>query len=111
MSLPCEPASERKHGVCADVAARHVAVFDDLVAHQVGQRHLGGRDQVEIGTFEAEQVFPELGQLPGAVQAVGIDHVGHIGLGVAVLDGVRVEHELGQRPVQARQRPAHHGEA
>jgi len=99
-------------GGVGDPLARHVIRLDDLVADQVGHRHLGGGDQV-VARFaaELEQILLELGQLPGAAQAVGVDHVGHIGLGVAVLAGVGVEHELDQGPVHARQGPGHDGEA
>ena len=89
----------------ADELERQRLGGDDLVAHDVGHRHFGGRDQVElaaVGARHAEQVFLELRQLAGAEHAVGIDQVGHVDLGVAVLGGVQVEHELGERAMQAR---------
>jgi hypothetical protein len=94
----------------------------DLVAHKVGQRHFAGRDQVQRGVVSGgfallpallggEQVALKLGQLAGAAQRVGVDDVGHIALGVAVLLRLHVQHELRQRAVQAGDRPLHHGEA
>jgi hypothetical protein len=41
--------------------------------------------------------------LTGAAQALGIDQIGHIDLGIAVFSGVDIEHELDQRPLQPRQ--------
>jgi hypothetical protein len=64
-------------GVCA-VSAAAAAARHDLVAHEVGQRHFAGRDQVQRLLFlgqallaalaDGEQVFLELGQLAGAAQ-------------------------------------------
>ena len=93
-------------------AQRQRGVFDDAVAHDVGQRHFAGGDQVTAVVTEVggEQVVFELGQLAGTAQAVGVDDQRHVGFFVAVFAGVQVQHELGQGPVQARQRAAQHGE-
>jgi outer membrane protein assembly factor BamB len=67
-SRPPEPASERKHGVW-QTSLSGSASGEDFVAHDVGHRHFGGRDQVQrvlIATQHLEQVFLELGQLAGA---------------------------------------------
>ena len=51
------------------VAQRQRAAVEDLVAVQVRERHLGGRDQVEIPVAgDLEQVLLELRQLAGAGQ-------------------------------------------
>ena len=93
---------------------------DDFIAHQVGQRHFRGGDQIQRGVFGftllaalfgGKQVFFKLGQLPRAAQRVGVDDVGHIAFGVAVLLGLQVQHELRQRAVHAGQRAFHDGEA
>ena len=87
---------------------------DDLVAQQVGHRHFGGGDEIQLVRIRAghvEQVFLELRQLPGATHRLGVHQVRHIDFGVAVFRRVHVEHELGERPVQLRQRPLHHGKA
>ncbi len=90
---------------------------DDLVAHEIGQRHFGGRDQIPASLVRCaalrrpEQILLEFRQLAGADQCVGIDQVRHIAFGVAVLARVRVEHQLRQRPVQARDRAAQRIEA
>ena len=91
--------------------AGHVVRLHDDVPHQVGHRHLGGGDQAEVGALQAEQILLEFRQLAGAEQAVAVDQIGYVGLGIAVLAGVGVEHELGQRPVQARQGAGHDHEA
>ena len=83
------------------------------VAHQVGQRHFSRGDQVQrrmvghwLGVLPAfvgcEQIALELGQLARALERFGVDDIGHIALGVAMLASLQVEHELRQRPVQAR---------
>ena len=61
--------------------------------------------------LQAEQIVLELGQLAGAVQAVGVDDVGYIGFRVAVLAGVQIQHELDQGPVQAGDAGIHDREA
>ncbi|MNT13196.1 hypothetical protein D3C72_1481570 [compost metagenome] len=104
-----------------DEAQRQLLAGDDGVAHDIGQRHLGGRDQVEVldalAVFAAdlarhlEQVFLELGQLAGAAHRGGVDHVRHVHLGVAVFLRMGVEHQLDQRAVHARQAAAQHREA
>ena len=84
----------------------------DLLAHQVGDRHLGGRDEVErLLAAYREQILLELRQLPGADQRLGLHQVRHVHLGVAMLARMQVQHELRQGPVQARHLRAHHHEA
>jgi hypothetical protein len=90
----------------------------DLLAHGVGQRDLAGRDQVLLGlrvigaaSQHPEHVLLELGQLAGAFEHLAVDDVGRVALGVAVLGGLHVQHELRQRPVQPRHRAAQEGEA
>ena len=89
VSLPAAPASERKHGVCADELQRQRLGGDDLLAHQVGDRHFRGRNQIERCCVRLaahrEQVLLELRQLPGADQRLRLHQVGHVDLGVAVL--------------------------
>ena len=58
-----------------------------------------------------EQVRLELGQLAGTAQGLGVDDVRGVALGVAVLTGLHVEHELRQGAVQLSDRSAHEGEA
>ena len=83
--------------------ARH-----DLVAHEVRERHFRGRDQVHarfIGRaalHDPEEIVFELRQLAGARQRLGVDDIRYIAFGVAVLEDMRVEHELSERAVQAR---------
>ena len=92
---------------------RQALGIEDVVAHDVGQRHFGGRDQIApaLAEFGGEQVFLELRQLPGAAHRLGIHQQRHVGFLVAVLVGVQVEHELRQCAMQPRQLPAQHGEA
>ncbi|MNV17527.1 hypothetical protein D3C71_1083190 [compost metagenome] len=93
-------------------AQRQALGVDDFIAHDVGQRHFRGRDQIARGFTQRglEQVFLELGQLAGTTQRIGIDQHRHVGFFVAVLVAVQVEHELAQRTVQARDLAAQHGE-
>ena len=98
----------------ADEFERQLIERHDLVAHDVGDRHLRGGNQVELAFLPArhgEQVLLELGQLPGAAHARRIHQVRRIDLGVAMLARMHVEHELGKRTVQARERPGHERKA
>ena len=98
----------------ADELERQPLERDDLVANDIGDGDLGGRDQVELLRILArhrEQVVLELRQVAGAAQARGVHQVRRIHLGVAVLARVHVEHELPQRPVQSCHRPGHEREA
>ena len=67
VSRPAAPASERKQGVSAVKRSGSVGLVEDLLAHEVGQADLGGRDQ-PAAVGGAEQVLGELGQLAGAEQ-------------------------------------------
>ncbi len=83
----------------ADQLERQRLGRGNFVAHDVGHRHFGSRDQVErigLASQYLEQVFLELGQLAGAEQAGGVDQIRGINLGVAMLCRVRIEHELGR---------------
>ena len=99
VSLPAAPASERKQGVSAVSRKRQLRLVHDLAGDEVGERHLGGRDQVMIAGG-AEQIVAELGQLAGAEQRLGADQIGHGHLGVAVLAGLQRQHELADRPLE-----------
>ena len=94
----------------------------DALAHGVGQRDLAGGDEVLLlggsvsllavaAAVDPEHVLLELGQLTRALQDLAVDDVGRVALGVAVLARVQVQHELRQRPVQPRHRPAQEGKA
>ncbi len=61
--------------------------------------------------WNLEQVGFELRQLPGAVHGVGIDQERRQHLGVAMLAGVQVEHEVHQRALQPRAQVPIDGEA
>jgi hypothetical protein len=61
--------------------------------------------------FRGKKVFFKLGQLAGAAQGVGVDDVGHVALGVAVLLGLHVQHELRQGAVQPGNGACHDAKA
>ena len=94
----------------------------DLAAHGVRQRDLGRRDEVEplgrgrivrvdAALLHREHVGFEFRQLRRADQRLGVDDVGRVALGVAVLARLRVEHELRERAVQPREPAAQEREA
>ena len=89
-----------------DVVDRQRVAVEDLVAVEVGHRHLGGRDQPEVLLGVAVEVVAELRQVAGADQALALHHRGRVDLGVAVLAGVQVEHPGDQRALQPRARAA-----
>ena len=72
---------------------------------QVDQGHLPGRDEVARVRLDVEEVLLELRELAAADQAVPLHQERRQHLGVAVLPGVKVEHEGGERPLQARAQP------
>ena len=59
----------------------------------------------------AELILGELRQLAGAEQHVVAHEVGHRDLGVAVLPGLQVEHEGGERPLEPGERAEQRDEA
>ena len=86
----------------------------DLAAHRVRERDLGRRYEIQAlvglriagrnaALLHREHVGFELRELRGADQRLGVDDVRRVALGVAVLRGLDVEHELSQRAVQARE--------
>ena len=79
-----------------------LVALQDLVAIQVGHRHLGGGDEPEILDRVVVQVVAELGQVAGAHQGLAPDHVGRQDFGIAVAAGVQVQHEADERPLQPR---------
>ena len=89
-------------------AQRQPIRFDDRVAHEVRQRHLGRRNQAQLVlALEREQIRGELRQLARAEQRRIVDEIRHVRLAVAVLARVHVEHELRDRAMQAaRPRPS-----
>ena len=68
-----------------DVADRQLGAVDDLVAVEVGDRHLGGGDEPEVLLGVAIEVLAELGEVAGADQALAAHHVRRVDLDVAVL--------------------------
>ena len=110
VSLPAEPASERKHWVWAVMRIGSWRLVEDLAGDEVGQRHLRGRDQPPA-VGGAVAVLGELRQLAGAEHRLVADEHRGPDLGQAVRLDVGVEHELGERPVQADHRAFHHHEA
>ncbi len=101
-------------GRAGAVAERQAVLAQDLVAVQVGDRHLGGRYQEEVAPLDAEEVVGELRQLAGAGERGGVDEVGGDELGVAVAPGVEVEHvgdqgALEHRPAALENREAARG--
>ena len=91
-------------------ADRQLGLVEDLAGDEVGQRHLGGRDQPPaVGGLVA--VLGELRQLAGAEHRLVADEHRGPDLGQPVPLDVGVEHELGERAVQADHRALHHHEA
>jgi hypothetical protein len=83
------------------IPAGEVILVHDVARDDVGQRDLGCGDQPPaIGRLVA--VLAELRQLAGAVHDLGAHEDGAVDLGQAVFLGMGVEHELRQRPVEAR---------
>ena len=91
---------------------RQAARLDDAVGDEVRERHLGRRDQAQLRLdVEREEIRRELRQLPRAEQCSVVDEIRNVGLAVAVLLRLHVEHQLRERALQARERAAQHDEA
>ena len=128
VSLPAAPASARKQGVQAVYAQRQLGLVDDLLADEIGQRHLGGGNEPDDRTAPLlnllclhhvclqrravpKLIISKLRQLRGAEHGVVTHEQRRIDFGVAVLARMQIEHELGERPFEPRQRPLQHDEA
>ncbi|MNL08200.1 hypothetical protein D3C87_1289080 [compost metagenome] len=116
---PDEPLGVAARGARLRAEARRVGgqvlrqhlLGDDLVAVDVGQRHLGRRDQVVLGVGEVEELIGELRQVAVRQEGFLVGHEGRQDLGVAVVAGVKVEHEADERPLELSTGAAHHHEA
>jgi hypothetical protein len=94
-----------------DVGPRQVGRVQDLVAVQIGDRHFGRGDEEEIVGREPVEIVLELGKLPRAGEGDAIHQVGGRDLEVAVLAGMQVEHEAGQRAHQSGSHAPEHRKA
>ena len=75
-----------------------------FVAKEIRDRNLRRGDQPVVGVLQLEKILRELRQLAGTVQACGIYHERRQHFGIAVLAGVRIEHEIDQRALQLARR-------
>ena len=98
------PVARRRRGV----AQGELGLLQDLAPVHGGQRHLGRRDQPQVVPLDVVGVVGELGQVAGRRHGLGQDD----GRRADLLVGRRVpvDGERGQRPQQARPRPAVEGE-
>ena len=88
------------------------AAVQDLAAEHVRQRHLGSGHQIEVPVaVDLEQVGLELRQVAGAEERRSVHQEGRLHLAVSVLARVHVEHEVDQRPREARPGAQQEGEA
>ena len=106
-------ADARRAGLAAKtrrvgaVGNRKLVLREEFLAMDVGDGRFGGRDEIQFAERGGVQPFldgvilvGELGELADAFEALRPDHERRRDLGVAVLAGVQVEHELNQRPLQ-----------
>ena len=85
-----------------------VALVENLVGDEIGQRHLGGRDQPQA-VGRAEHVFSRFRQLPRAEHRLVAHQQWRRHLDIAEFLSMQIEHELGEPPLQPRQiLPQHH---
>ena len=118
VSRPALPASERKQGLCAvsligSAAASRICSRTLLVSEisLVEIRYCSALRLVAAPRCTQNMSSLNFGSWPGAFEDLAVDDVGRVALGVAMLGGLHVEHELRQRAVQARDAAAQEGEA
>ncbi len=99
----------KARGVRDELHGQRIGI-EDAIGGEIGERHLRGGQQVVVLAVEVEQIGAELGQLTRADQGLGVHQHGRIGLQVAVLARVQIDHELGERAVQPRERSLEHDE-
>src|SRR5205823_4944558 len=75
--------------------------FEDFAAVKVGERRFSGRDEPEVLFRVVVKVLPKLGQVAGAEEVFFAHDKGWVDLGVAVLAGVDIEHEVDERTLEA----------
>ncbi len=87
------------------VAQRQRALVEDFAGNEVGQRHLGGRDQpIPIGG--SEHILGEFRELADPKRRFIADQQRRRNLGVAEFGRMEIEHELAERPLEPSQRAA-----
>ncbi len=93
------------------IAQGQLALVDDRVGDEAGERHLGGRDEAEVEFLDLEEVVAELGQVARAVERLVAHQERRAHLEIAELARMEVEHELGKRALEPRERSLEHAEA
>src|ERR1043166_6991769 len=83
-------------------AQRQRVLVENLLAHEISQRHLGRRDQPK-SFARAEHILGRLRQIAGAVRHLLAHQYWRCDFGIAVLARVHVEHELAQSAFEPRQ--------
>ena len=77
-------------------------MFNDALAHDIGEWHLSGRYQPAT-ICSPEQIFLKFRQLSGSEGDFIAYQKRRIDLNIAVLTGVQIKHELPKRAFESRQ--------
>ena len=88
-------------GRVGGVVDRQLVDGQDLVAVDVGDRHLGGGDQVQLVALDHVHLPFLVRQLSGAARRGGVHQQRRPHLGVAVALG-QLQHQADERALQAR---------
>ena len=91
-------------GRVSHVFFRQISLRQNLLAVEVGYRHLGRRHQEQLPALSRIHVLAELRQLPGSHHASLPHKKGRRNLGVSVRPRVEIQHPMDQRPLQPRPR-------
>ena len=111
MSLPAAPSLASEARRVRGVADRQVARLDDLVAVEVGDRHLGRRDQVQLVPSDDVHLVFLVGDLARARRRRRVHDGGRPDLGEPVLARVDVEEPRDQGSLEGRSGALVDGEA
>ena len=87
---------------------RQLVSLPDFICRDVGQRHLGRRDQPFV--ISTEQILTEFRELTGAGHRRAVHKERRQGFLIAEFACMRVEHECRQRPLKPRQLSAKNDE-
>src|SRR5215813_11379931 len=78
---------------------------------EIGDRHLGGRDEEIVFIAEAKQILLEFGKLAGSNHRRSVDHERRENFPIPMPSGVEIEHIVDQCPFEPGTRSGKNGKS